>query len=72
MAMITSSVRASWPGDVELGDLGAAGLRVACRVRLKLFTLDNRLIVRRAGSLSRADSEAVSSSLRRHLAAFGS
>jgi len=67
MAMITSSARSSWPGDVELDDLEAAGLRVACRVRLKIFTLDNRLIVRRAGSLSGADSEAVSSSLRKHL-----
>jgi mRNA interferase MazF len=71
MAMITSSARSSWPGDVELDDLEGAGLRVPCRVRLKVFTLDNRLIVRCAGSLSRADAEAVSSSLRKHLGVAG-
>ena len=54
MAMITSSSR-PWPGDSPLKDLHSAGLSTACLVRLKLFTLDNRLIVRRIGQLSADD-----------------
>ena len=67
LAMITTSSRARWPGDVMITDLQAAGLRVECRVRLKLFTLDNRLIVRRIGRLAHSDKATVLKSLSRHL-----
>ena len=67
LAMITTSSHAPWPGDVMITDLQAAGLRVECRVRLKLFTLDNRLIVRRIGRLARGDRATVLESLSRHL-----
>lgn len=60
MAMITSAP-ADWPGDTVLKDFAAAGLSRPCLVRLKLFTLDNRLIVRSIGKLAEAD--------RRHAAA---
>ena len=42
-------------GDREITGLEAAGLPLPCIVRLKLFTLDNRLIRRRIGQLSEAD-----------------
>ena len=67
LAMITTSSHTSWPGDIAVTNLKAAGLRVECLVRLKLFTLDNRLIVRRIGRLARADRDAVAASLSRHL-----
>ena len=67
LAMITTSSHADWQGDVMIPDLQAAGLRVECRVRLKLFTLDNRLIVRRIGRLARGDLGLVSAVLLRHL-----
>ncbi len=67
LAMITTSSHAPWPGDSVITDQQAAGLRVECRVRLKLFTLDNRLIVRRIGRLARGDLGSVSTSLSRHL-----
>ena len=54
MAMITSTTE-PWPGDHNVDDLKATGLRVACRVRLKLFTLENSLVLRRIGSLSEND-----------------
>ncbi len=63
LAMITSKAHRPWPGDTELLDLPAAGLRVPCLVRLKLFTLDNRLLLDRLGSLGTADAERVSESL---------
>jgi mRNA interferase MazF len=67
LAMITAAAHEPWPGDVEVDDLQAAGLSVACRLRLKLFTLDNRLIVRRIGRLASRDQKDAAASLRRHL-----
>lgn len=55
LAMITSAEQSSWPGDVPISDLDSAGLPSECLVRLKLFTLDQRLIIKRAGALSAAD-----------------
>jgi mRNA interferase MazF len=67
LAMITTSSHAPWPGDVAISKQAAAGLKADCRVRLKLFTLDNRLIVRRIGRLAGGDLQAVSASLGKHL-----
>ena len=63
MAMITSS-RPSWPGDSPLSQLASSGLSVPCIVRLKLFTLDNRLIVKRIGRLSDEDKNRVAAALK--------
>jgi mRNA interferase MazF len=68
LAMITTAAHDPWPGDVPVADLTAAGLRAACLVRLKLFTLDNRLIVKRIGRLAERDRRNAAGSLRRHLA----
>ncbi len=57
LAMITSAEQSSWPGDVPVTDLDAAGLPSDCLVLLKLFTLDHRLIVKRAGKLANRDRE---------------
>lgn len=45
----------------------AAGLKKPCVARLKLFTLDNALILRKVGSLSSADRKAIVMSLKQHL-----
>lgn len=58
-AMITTAQRSRWPSDVLLADGAAAGLSDASLVRLKLFTLDNRLISRVIGVLSQRDRAAV-------------
>lgn len=68
LAMITSKAEPSWPGDVSIENLAAAGLPRPCIVRLKLFTLDNRLILSRAGRLGRKDRDAVEASLSANLA----
>ncbi len=67
LAMITTQERPPWRGDVRLSEPAAAGLRTPCLVRLKLFTLDGRLLLRRLGSLAPGDRERVRASLRRHL-----
>lgn len=63
LAMITSTGHSPWPGDVQVTDLQSAGLQVACIVRLKLFTLDNRLLIRQIGTLSGDDASEVSAAL---------
>jgi len=65
--MITTTSHHPWPGDTEIADHEAAGLPLPCIVRLKLFTLDNRLIVRQAGTLSTPDRTRVKKALDRFL-----
>jgi mRNA interferase MazF len=62
--MITTSGHRPWPGDTRLTDYAAAGLPLPCTIRLKLFTLDNRLILGRAGRLSAKDQYAAGVRLR--------
>jgi len=49
---------------VEITNFGQAGLHLPCIVRLKLFTLDNRLLLKRIGTLAAADRRKVTSALR--------
>ena len=58
LTMITSA-RSHWPSDVPIRQWTEAGLRLACKVRFKLFTLDADLIVRRLGGLAPRDGDAV-------------
>ncbi|MEK6604539.1 MAG: type II toxin-antitoxin system PemK/MazF family toxin [Nitrospirota bacterium] len=67
LAMITTKVHLPWPGDTVLEAYSKAGLRTPCIVRLKLFTLDNRLIVKKIGCLSREDRTKVSAQFHRHI-----
>ncbi len=64
MAMITSRENRGWPLDTEIFDLKAAGLPHASVVRMKLFTLDERLVLRKAGRLAEPDRRAVQRHLR--------
>ena len=63
LAMITSAEHRRWPLDVPLEHLKAAGLPAPSVVRMKLFTLDDRLIERRAGALAPADASLASEAL---------
>lgn len=64
LSMITTKAHHPWPGDSELKEPGAAGLSAPCIVRLKLFTLDNRLILKRIGHLSNRDRRRVAAEIR--------
>lgn len=67
MAMITSARHAPWPLDVAVRDGEAAGLRAASVVRMKLFTLDHRLVLRVIGRLGDTDRDRVAEALERLL-----
>lgn len=67
LAMITSAKNSDWPLDIEIEDLDGAGLPSPSVVRMKLFTLDLQLIVRKAGSLAGTDRSRVLEAVRRLL-----
>ncbi len=68
LAMITSADNPPWPMDVPI-DAASAGLKSPSKVRMKLFTLDNRLILRKAGSLSARDRRSITAAIDKMLRA---
>ncbi len=59
LAMITSAQASSWPGDVQLSDFASAGLRKTCFARMKIFTLDESLVLDCVGTLSAKDQASI-------------
>lgn len=55
VAMITTAKATTWPSDIALSDLEAAGLQTPCIVRMRLVTLPNDLILRALGRLAALD-----------------
>ena len=67
LAMITSAKNPDWPFDVNIGSIQKAGLPAPSKVRMKLFTLDSRLITKKVGGLSAKDQKAVKENLKKLL-----
>ena len=59
LAMIASAGHADWPSDTPIRDLKSASLRMPSIVRLKVFSMDRRLVLRRIGTLGKKDRKAV-------------
>jgi len=70
MVMVTSARHSEWPLDVRIKDRSAAGLHADCVVRMKLFTLDHRLVPGQLGRLSESDRDSVESAIRQLLPAL--
>jgi mRNA interferase MazF len=66
MAQITKAKQSSWPGDFSIQNV-ESGLPEQCIVRMKLFTIDNRLIQKRTGRLSASDQEQMRTGLRQFM-----
>lgn len=64
LLMITSAVSSAWMNDVPITGWQSSGLNKPCVARMKFFTLDNGLILDRAGTLSTADARAVRAAVR--------
>ncbi len=63
LAMITSQKNDPWPLDVSINNKKQSGLKAPSVVRMKIFTLDNRFILRKIGHLSKPDQTQVKKSL---------
>jgi mRNA interferase MazF len=68
LAMITSQKNPDWPLDTPITGNRQAGLTAPSKVRMKLFTLDYRLILKKIGALTDKDRKAVINALGRLLA----
>jgi mRNA interferase MazF len=62
-AMITTATHSDWPGDTQIENLKSAGLTSPCIVRMKLFTLDNRFIIKNIGTLAKKDRDSANAAL---------
>ena len=67
LAMITSQKNPDWPLDTTISSIRRTGLTAPSKVRMKIFTLDCRLIVKKIGTLSNRDKKAVGKALQRLL-----
>ena len=67
LAMVTTAKHSSWQSDIELKDYADANLNVPSIVRLKLFTLEKSMVIRRLGYLSMKDKNAVNASLKQYM-----
>jgi len=65
LAMITSQKNEPWPLDVPIKNKKRSGLTAPSVVRMKLFTLDNRFIIRKIGHLSKSDQMYAKQSLKK-------
>jgi mRNA interferase MazF len=63
MAMITTASHAPWALDVPILNLKSAGLKADSVVRMKLFTLDDVLVIKKIGKLATGDRNLVLKSL---------
>ena len=72
LAMITSAKNPDWPLDACIGSLKKAGLPAPSKVRMKLFTLDSRLIIKKTGGLASKDQKTVKESLQKLMPFSGS
>ena len=65
LAMITSAKNPEWPLDIHISSLQKAGLSSPSKIRMKIFTLDNRLILKKIGGLSSQDQKALQENLKK-------
>jgi len=63
LAMITSQKNDPWPLDCAIKNKKQSGLTAPSMVRMKLFTLDHRFILRKIGHLAQSDQNQVKNSL---------
>ncbi len=63
LAMVTSAKQSAWPLDWMIQNHQDAGLPQPCLVRFKVFTLDERLILKTLGHLAPPDRDGVAAQL---------
>ena len=69
--MFTSTKQSQWKYDITIQNIEVAGLPELSIIRSKLFTLDERLILRKLGGLSERDKEGIKNMLGQVLIGLG-
>lgn len=65
LMMITSATHSAWLHDVPITQYAESGLKKPCVARMKLFTLDNGLIIQKSGELTMPDRDEIKKALRK-------
>lgn len=60
LMMITSDRNRAWPNDYPIKNLESCGLTAPSIIRPKIFTLDNRLIIKTIGKLQQDEQKEIS------------
>lgn len=68
LCMVTSAKNSLWPDDIPLINLEQAGISAGSIIRLKLFTLDVRLILGQLGALGKQEVNQLKANLKKYLA----
>jgi mRNA interferase MazF len=55
MAMITKRDNSGWPQDYDVRQWAAAGLKLPSWIRMKIFTIENTLVLDKLGTLQATD-----------------
>ena len=64
LLMITSAKHSAWKYDIPITFSEMTGLKAASVIRFKIFSVDERIIVKKIGVLSLIDSEKVEEAIR--------
>jgi mRNA interferase MazF len=57
LLMITSAKNSSWYSDTKIEELDITGLKAPSIIRFKVFSLDEKLIIKKVGVLSEIDKQ---------------
>lgn len=68
LMMVTSAKHSAWESDYQIEHLRSTGLSSPSIIRQKIFTIDGRLVLEKAGKLSAQDIKKVTSLTLAHLA----
>ena len=67
LCMITTAKHSEWVDDILIHDLKFTGLSAPSKIRFKIFSLDEKLILSTIGILSKADISILNSKLKEYL-----
>ncbi len=67
LAMITSAKNSDWESDLQIKEIEPTGLKTDCVIRYKIFSLDERIILKRVGAISENEKTDVKEKLLKQL-----
>ncbi|MGE3920823.1 MAG: type II toxin-antitoxin system PemK/MazF family toxin [Gammaproteobacteria bacterium] len=67
LLIVTSAKNSAWSSDYQIKSLDQTGLTAASIVRQKIFSIDERLVIKKLGHLDKNDQEEVYKRIKKHL-----
>jgi len=67
LAMITSAKNSDWENDLQIKEIESTGLKTDCVIRYKIFSLDERIILKKIGTISEKEQKQVKENLVKQL-----